>query len=488
MRGRAGNRDSGRAAIMGRMDGTDEGWEGAEFDDVDVIGSSGRSGADARDAGDDAVAALDKITAQMSGGEHRPEQQEMCRAVAEALATGTHLVVQAGTGTGKSLAYLVPAALSGQKVVVATATKALQDQLRDKDLPLVESGLGLPAPLDYAVLKGRSNYICRQRVAEVGSGGIQAELGDQGSGRADEPDWEAPEAGAAARSDEGDASPPEGVVEQVRQLVAWSQTSRTGDRADLSFEPSDRAWNMLERGAAGVPGRVQLPLGRELLRRGGARPGRGGRHRRRQHPPLRRPSGQRRRRAARARGRGVRRGAPARGGHDVEPRRGAHPGTLPHPGDGGPLARGATGLGPARLARRGRRPARHVAGGPGRGPGAPGRASGRRRRRRRRRGPLRPVGARRRRQPPGDRRVAAGWCAAQLRLGRRRRPRQGEPQDPHAAGGGAPGRGPAPARRPHRQRGGVGRRHAAQRAASGSPPSTSGRRCRECSGARSPRS
>ena len=116
----------------------------------------------------------------MSGGEHRPEQQEMCRAVAEAMATRTHLVVQAGTGTGKSLAYLVPAALSGKKVVVATATKALQDQLAEKDLPQVEEGLGLPAPLDFAVLKGRSNYVCRQRVAEVGSGGIQAELGDQG--------------------------------------------------------------------------------------------------------------------------------------------------------------------------------------------------------------------------------------------------------------------------------------------------------------------
>ena len=123
----------------------------------------------------------------MPGGEHRPEQQEMCRAVAEALVTGTHLVVQAGTGTGKSLAYLVPAALSGKKVVVATATKALQDQLAQKDLPQVEAGLGLPVPLDYAVLKGRSNYICRQRVAEVGSGGIQAELGDRGRAGAGEP-------------------------------------------------------------------------------------------------------------------------------------------------------------------------------------------------------------------------------------------------------------------------------------------------------------
>src|SRR5277367_3834481 len=156
------------------------------LDDLDVFGSSGGSEADARLAGDDGVQGLDKITAQMSGGEHRPEQQEMCRAVAEAIVTRTHLVVQAGTGTGKSLAYLVPAALSGKKVVVATATKALQDQLAEKDLPQVDAGLGLPAPLDFAVLKGRSNYVCRQRVAEVGSGGIQAELGDQG-GRADEP-------------------------------------------------------------------------------------------------------------------------------------------------------------------------------------------------------------------------------------------------------------------------------------------------------------
>ena len=107
-------------------------------------------------------------------------------------------MVQAGTGTGKSLAYLVPAALSGKKVVVATATKALQDQLAEKDLPQVEAGLGLPAPLDFAVLKGRSNYVCRQRVAEVGSGGIQAELGDQG--------WPGRRAGAGGGDAGGEAA------------------------------------------------------------------------------------------------------------------------------------------------------------------------------------------------------------------------------------------------------------------------------------------
>ena len=229
------------------------------LDDLDVFGSSGGSEADARLAGDDGVSGLDKITAQMSGGEHRPEQQEMCRAVAEAIVTRTHLVVQAGTGTGKSLAYLVPAALSGKKVVIATATKALQDQLAEKDLPQVDNGLGLRAPLDFAVLKGRSNYVCRQRVAEVGSGGIQAELGDQGAGRADEPAVATAEESESSEASAG--APPEGIVEEVRQLVAWSQKSQTGDRADLSFEPSDRAWNMVSVGPRECPGAYNCPSG-----------------------------------------------------------------------------------------------------------------------------------------------------------------------------------------------------------------------------------
>jgi ATP-dependent DNA helicase DinG len=238
----------------------EESWEDPDLDDFGDLNIDGGSGsaAEARQAGDDAVAGLDKITAEMSGGEHRPEQQEMCRAVAEAMVTRTHLVVQAGTGTGKSLAYLVPAALSGKKVVIATATKALQDQLADKDLPQVDAGLGLPAPLDYAVLKGRSNYVCLQRVAEVGSGGIQAELGDQGAGRADEP---APVEEGDRDAEAPGGAPPEGLVEEVRQLVAWSQKSQTGDRADLSFEPSDRAWNMVSVGPRECPGAYNCPSG-----------------------------------------------------------------------------------------------------------------------------------------------------------------------------------------------------------------------------------
>jgi ATP-dependent DNA helicase DinG len=215
--------------------------------DEDLDDVTPDSGA-ARQAGDDAVEALAKVTAGMASGEQRPEQQEMCRAVGETLVTGTHLVVQAGTGTGKSLAYLVPALLSGKKVVVATATKALQDQLAEKDLPLVERGLG--QAFSYAVLKGRSNYICRQRVGEVGSGGIQPELG----GDSVEPESLEP-VGATTES------APAGLVDEVRTLLAWSESTTSGDRADLSFEPSNRAWGMLSVGPRECPGAFNCPSG-----------------------------------------------------------------------------------------------------------------------------------------------------------------------------------------------------------------------------------
>jgi len=214
-----------------------------------------RQAARARQAGDDAVEALSKVTAGMANGEERSEQQEMCRAVGEAIVMGTHLVVQAGTGTGKSLAYLVPAVLSGKKVVVATATKALQDQLAEKDLPLVDRGLG--RTFSYAVLKGRSNYICRQRVAEVGHGGIQPELGvDAGA---------AVETESFERDESRPEAAPQGLVDEVRSLLVWADKTQSGDRADLSFEPSPRAWGMVSVGPRECPGAFNCPSGNQCF-------------------------------------------------------------------------------------------------------------------------------------------------------------------------------------------------------------------------------
>jgi DNA polymerase III epsilon subunit family exonuclease len=106
------------------------------------------------------------VAAALPDYEPRPQQEQMCRKVAEALADGRHLVVEAGTGVGKSLAYLLPAAAwsesGARKIVISTNTKNLQSQLFDKDIPLLEKALD--HPLGAALLKGRRNYLCLRKL------------------------------------------------------------------------------------------------------------------------------------------------------------------------------------------------------------------------------------------------------------------------------------------------------------------------------------
>ncbi len=98
----------------------------------------------------------------------RPEQQIMAERVAQAIAESNVLVIEAGTGIGKTLAYLVPVLMSGRRVIISTGTRALQDQLFNKDLPAVSRAIG--RPVDIALLKGRQNYLCRHRLHLVASG------------------------------------------------------------------------------------------------------------------------------------------------------------------------------------------------------------------------------------------------------------------------------------------------------------------------------
>ncbi len=102
------------------------------------------------------------LAAHLDGFSHRPEQLEMARLVSRAMREGAHMAVEAGAGTGKTLAYLVPALLSGQRVIIATGTRTLQDQLYLRDLPVVSRALGRPATV--AQLKGRANYLCLDRL------------------------------------------------------------------------------------------------------------------------------------------------------------------------------------------------------------------------------------------------------------------------------------------------------------------------------------
>src|ERR1051325_5634389 len=97
--------------------------------------------------------------------EFRPGQVEMAEAVESALSTKRHLVVEAGTGTGKTLAYLVPALLSGKRIIVSTGTKNLQEQLFFKDIPFLQKHF--PRPLKVCYMKGRNNYACRQKILDA---------------------------------------------------------------------------------------------------------------------------------------------------------------------------------------------------------------------------------------------------------------------------------------------------------------------------------
>ncbi|MHB8680511.1 MAG: ATP-dependent DNA helicase [Acidimicrobiales bacterium] len=201
------------------------------------------------------------------GGEDRPGQLAMAEAVARAVAAKRHLVVQAGTGTGKSLAYLLPVVASGRKTVVATATKALQDQLAGKDLPQLAAALGAERPFRFAVLKGRANYLCRQRLAEMAVPGPGTLL-PPGAIPVAEPDpvlfdeLEPETAGIEDRAGPAAEEPaPSALGDQVRRLVSWSERTVTGDRAELDFEPNPRAWAAVSVTSRECPGAFRCPSG-----------------------------------------------------------------------------------------------------------------------------------------------------------------------------------------------------------------------------------
>jgi ATP-dependent DNA helicase DinG len=151
----------------------------------------------------DSVFAADGPLARAIGGYRvRSQQIEMARRVAAALASNSVLVAEAGTGTGKTFAYLVPALLGGGKVIISTGTKTLQDQLFQRDLPMVREALGAPASI--ALLKGRANYVCHYHLARA-----------QEQGR------------FASREEAG----------HLRAIVRFAKASRSGDKAECAGVP-----------------------------------------------------------------------------------------------------------------------------------------------------------------------------------------------------------------------------------------------------------
>jgi ATP-dependent DNA helicase DinG len=143
--------------------------------------------------------------------EVRSGQYEMAKAVERALAERRHLIVEAGTGTGKTLAYLLPALRTGQRIIVSTGTKALQDQLYFRDVPFLEALLG---ELHVCYMKGRANYLCRRKLYALRDQPVLSGLDE---------------------------------VDEYQQIAAWERSTETGDRAELSGLPESSAlWHKLD--------------------------------------------------------------------------------------------------------------------------------------------------------------------------------------------------------------------------------------------------
>lgn len=222
-----------------------------------MVTPSAANADDADDADDaaheDDVARLLARAVSAVGGADRHGQIAMARAVAHAFGTGEHLAVQAGTGTGKSLAYLVPAVARAvaedRPVVVSTATIALQRQLIDRDLPRLAEALAdaLPRSPHFALLKGRGNYLCLNKIHNGSSDGSAAEPDDRPAEELFEP-----RAVTALGRD-------------VSRLSAWSSTTDTGDRDELSPGVPDRSWSQVSVSARECIGVARCPFGTDCF-------------------------------------------------------------------------------------------------------------------------------------------------------------------------------------------------------------------------------
>ncbi|MGC2722313.1 MAG: DEAD/DEAH box helicase, partial [Candidatus Acidiferrales bacterium] len=146
------------------------------------------------------------------GYEFRASQLAMAEIVDEAFQRHLHAIIEAGTGTGKTLAYLIPAIRSGRRVVISTATKSLQEQLFSKDIPFLQKHF---APeLKAVLMKGRNNFLCRQKVHQIEGQALFKGI--------DEVDW-------------------------FSQIKQWEQLTDTGDRSELTFLPDDSdLWNKID--------------------------------------------------------------------------------------------------------------------------------------------------------------------------------------------------------------------------------------------------
>ena len=210
----------------------------------------------ARTAGEQfVIELLDRAVAGM-GGQSRTGQHEMALQVARAIETGNHLLVQAGTGTGKSLAYLVPliahALESNKPALVSTATLALQTQIVGRDLPRLLKNItpALERPVKVALVKGRSNYVCRHKL----EGGFPSEEPSEGQLFSLGEDTSVPHFAASV------GGPSSQLGKEVVRLREWAEKTATGDRDELLPGVTDRAWRQVSVTSMECLGAQKCPM------------------------------------------------------------------------------------------------------------------------------------------------------------------------------------------------------------------------------------
>ena len=189
----------------------------SDLTSADILGSDGR------------------IAARLEGYELRPQQLAMAEAVETAIGKKEHLIVEAGTGIGKSFAYLVPAILAateetaekekGRRVVIATHTISLQEQLLSKDIPLLNSVI--PREFSAVLVKGRRNYLSLRRMTNAAERSASLFHGQE-------------------------------EFDQLRELVRWSRDTVDGSRSDLSFQPELAVWDEVASDSGNCMGRKRV--------------------------------------------------------------------------------------------------------------------------------------------------------------------------------------------------------------------------------------
>lgn len=226
---------------------------------------------------------LAEVVAEHPGAEERPQQQEMTALVARAAVTGDPLIVQAGTGTGKSLAYLAAAIGTDSQTVVSTATRQLSDQLIASDVPLIAEAAKarLGRKLSARSLKGRANYLCLAKLDDLrrldredpGGAGPDTEpmFEDALDLGIDVPEFKPAKKGSKAKVEEERAEeqsalnrPSAADIEALSELLTWAQEPGDGDRAQAPGAP-DRVWMQIATNAAGCPGARACQFGEDCF-------------------------------------------------------------------------------------------------------------------------------------------------------------------------------------------------------------------------------